>query len=427
MARFDVDKLPPGKLVWDPDNPGIGYRRHKNGKGGTWFERHWVTLPDGTRKRVGPFRIDNCPNRLQAVGVLHKKKGEAFQNYYTEKRRVPTMREKLEDFLDAKRELETVDRYKQQLEDFILPAIGDEPMSSVTAAMCQKLYDKILDTEYAPATKDQPAKKYSKAYAGNILRCVQSFFQWARTAHIVTHDPVELVQLEDPENERERVLSKEEAPRADKAARAQHGYVRPLWFLLRLTGMRVGHALRLKWDDPVDLVEGLIKKTMPDKNARAVTIPMMLTLVDELRLWRRLSPNRTSPYVFPTRTRAGGRATHMSPASTRKAWEKLTAAAQLDDFTPHDLRRTFISRLSAIGATPKQVSKFTGHRAGGKGADRIVGRYEQPDLELMLELLERAFPEHVGDPSVIHPVRTSGTKSRSTTEQQVEENQDVVA
>lgn len=396
MARFDIERVPPGTLAWDPDNAGVGYRRRKSGRGGSWVIRYWVTLPDGTRTRVGPEVVHNAQNRLQAIGVLRAKQGEAFQNFYTAKRRVPTLEDFTETFLRAKAELAIVETYRAQLERKLQPALGAKtPLSLITTADCERYNRQRLAEGAAPAT------------ARNELRCLQSLFVEARKARIVTHDPVRDVDFGAIENERARVLLGREAELADSAAAAARGYIRPLWFMLRFTGFRIAHALRLRWDDEVDVGAGFVR-TQPDKHAREVTVPLLELLRDELRRWRRLTPHRQSPWVFPSRVGKGHH--HMAAAgSIRKAWGALTDKAQLVDFTPHDVRRTFITRLAATGASEKQIAAFTGHRSVG-----IVGRYEQPSQLTMLELLERAFGH---DPSAIHPVRTSCTSSRATTEQ----------
>jgi len=57
------------------------------------------------------------------------------------------------------------------------------------------------------------------------------------------------------------------------------------------------------------------------------------------------------------------------------------ALADIDRFTVHDLRRTFVSRMADIGIAPHIVEKLVNHEFGGVLAVYNRGEYMQERFE----------------------------------------------
>jgi integrase len=385
MPRFDPHKLVgPGQIAWDPEHPGLGYRRSKtNPKGGAWVVRFNVSLPDGTTIR--PIEtLDNAPNREQAVQLWHKRRGEAFTGTYTVRARATTVSDFAKKFLRLKEDLATVDRYEQQLEDYLLPWFGDMPLRAVKTGHCQEYFNArkkgVPEREWAPA---------APATARKELRCLQSLFVEAEKVGLVEHDPVKHVDFGEIANERERTVDRAELARLVVASnKLRVRYMTTLVHVLYYTAARISHACRLRWEEFGGDFETLT--TLPDKGADEVTIPVHPALRAELRRWRLLCPSRK--WVFPAHR---DKTTHMSRHGMKTAWARMLKLAGITERVwRHDMRRTAISELKALGASDKQVMRITGQKT-----ESMIRRYEQPTDTVLKTLVDQR------DPPAIHLVR----------------------
>lgn len=380
MPRFDPTKTgKPGSIVWDPEHPGLGFRRSKtNPKGGAWVVRFEMKADDGTVTR--PIEtLDNCPNREQAVQMWHKRRGEAFAGTYTSRRRLTTVSDFAPDFVRAKRAIATVDRYEQQLEQHLLPVFGDMPLRAVKASHAQEYFLSRKEAGAAPAT------------ARKELRCLQSLYVEAMKRGLVDHDPVRHVDFGDIDNERERILVDGELERLlEAASRLRVRYMRTLVFVLYYTGARISHACRLRWDELAQDIATLT--TTPDKGGDKVTIPVHPALRSELERWRIHCPSKT--WIFPAHR---NKAKHCTRHSIKTAWARMLELACISETVwRHDIRRTAISELVALGASEKQVMRITGQRTAS-----MIRRYEQPTDDVLRAVVERR------DPPAIHLDRDS--------------------
>jgi len=132
---------------------------------------------------------------------------------------------------------------------------------------------------------------------------------------------------------------------------------RRVLLLLRYTGLRVGQALAMEWED-LDLaarrlhVRPELGKTLHEKSGRF--IPISRSLRNELLTWP-----RTTDLVVPG---TGLRRTHQL---TQEAWE----ASQVEDVKwrnrpHHAFRRAFQSELKRAGADTEAVQYLVGHALG---------------------------------------------------------------
>ena len=68
-------------------------------------------------------RVPHCRNKSQAEGILMARRGAIFDGTYRARRKAEptTLAHFAERFLDAKRHLRTVKKYRQQLRDHLIP------------------------------------------------------------------------------------------------------------------------------------------------------------------------------------------------------------------------------------------------------------------------------------------------------------------
>jgi integrase len=160
-----------------------------------------------------------------------------------------------------------------------------------------------------------------------------------------------------------------------------------LWRLLLDSGMRLGEALALTWDD-VDLAAGTVAvrrtltrtkagswivgdaaKTRAGRRPIAVTAPTVAALRAHRarQAERRLALGpvwQDNGFVFDRGD--GGRA---SPCTIRAAFERAVQAAGSPRITPHGLRHTSATLLILAGVPLKVISDRLGHATVAITAD----------------------------------------------------------
>jgi integrase len=187
------------------------------------------------------------------------------------------------------------------------------------------------------------------------------------------------------ENERVRVLTEAEESRLLELS---PGLLRPLIQVALHTGMRRGEILNMKWSD-VDLATNDIR--IPhSKSGRPRFVPINQTLRGVLMGLRERDPKGV--LVFPCK-------------SVRTAFENACKKAEIKEFTFHDLRRTFGTRLLERGVNIVTISRYYGH-----SSVLVTQRYLHPRDELNREAVERlnatAFmPEN--RQNLLHPCDTA--------------------
>jgi integrase len=169
------------------------------------------------------------------------------------------------------------------------------------------------------------------------------------------------------EQSRERFLTRDELPRVlDALGKEESAYVRGVFILILLTGLRKGEALALRWEH-VDLDNRLLR--IPETKAGGGrSVPLTDAAV---RLLEGL-PREKSPFVFPGRLNGG----HLSVSSVNRAWRRVRKAAKVPDVTIHDLRRSVGSWLAMQGVGLPIIGAVLGHAS--PTATAIYARL-QPD------------------------------------------------
>jgi len=165
--------------------------------------------------------------------------------------------------------------------------------------------------------------------------------------------------------------------------------VRDYLSLLLFTGLRREEALSLKWKN-VDLKNKAL--TIPDpKNRQPHTLPLTPFLLDMLQ--KRFNENdSTSEFVFPSTGTKG----YMN--DPRPQMDKVSEKSGVK-FTPHDLRRTFITIAESLDISAYALKRLANHKmANDVTAGYIIGdveRLRSPMLRItdyLLSQIEQTKP-----------------------------------
>ncbi|WP_371219076.1 tyrosine-type recombinase/integrase [Orientia tsutsugamushi] len=184
------------------------------------------------------------------------------------------------------------------------------------------------------------SKEEKYATANLFLVTLRTMFNKAKKWGLIENNPtlgIELHKLQ----ARERRLSYDEIGRfLQVLCGEKNTLIRDFALLALYTGARKSNVLEMEWDN-IDFVRKIwhIPKT---KNGKAQNIPLTNEMIKILQA-RKLTS--TSKWVLPSDNSKSG---HLE--QPYEAWNRICKKACIKNFKIHDLRRTFASCLSDIGA-----------------------------------------------------------------------------
>jgi integrase len=150
------------------------------------------------------------------------------------------------------------------------------------------------------------------------------------------------------ENSRDRVLSFDEENRLLAVCVGKLAHLRPIIITALDTGMRRGELFKLQWRD-VDFETGLIRlraiTTKTNKPREAAMTSRVRAALQQV--WER-SPGELNSSVFGVK-------------SINNGFISACHLAGIENLRFHDLRHTFVSRVTAAGMQASEAMKLSGH------------------------------------------------------------------
>ena len=182
------------------------------------------------------------------------------------------------------------------------------------------------------------------------LALLKNVFNKAIEWEKVTDNPVKKVRLYREDNARTRFLTDEEEASLLPYCGPQ---LKPLVMTALHTGFRASELLSLTWQD-VDFRRGVVTvQAGYEKNGEGRNVPMNQVLTATLKAVK--LQGAEGGQVFCSRKGTPYR-------SFRTAFERAVRKAGVQDFTFHDLRHTFASRLVMAGVGLPTVKELLGHK-----------------------------------------------------------------
>lgn len=265
--------------------------------------------------------------------------------------------------------------YRSRLRDYVLPIVGQRKLADLD----RRDVLRVLDRCHAAGLAEWSSH--------GVLVAFRAVLRYARERGELAHDPFAgvpraLLPAQRPRKET-RALRPEEASlllrelrhpsdppdkrdRRGGVRRALRDYV--LGCLLVDAGLRLSEALGLRWGD-VELVEGVLHvrgqlaplrageppRIVPPKTPRSVrTVPLLPRLREALSELYAGEPDEE----LVLRTRRG---TPLQRHNAARTIREAAARAKLGHVTPHTLRRTTGTALSAARVPEAAAAAFMGH------------------------------------------------------------------
>ena len=229
------------------------------------------------------------------------------------------------------------------------------------------------------AFEARAAEGMSRASLVKIRSVLGQVLDWAVRRGLVASNVARVVEM--PADARRtppgRALTVDQARRLLK--RSEDDRLHALWLLMLMVGLRPGEATGLTWVD-VDLKKSIVhvrrslkieggilhvdERLKTSRSRRSLDAPPAVIEALQAHRLRQVAErleagplwSTTDDLVFATN--AG---TPISPSNLRRSFAKLTSAAGLGAWHPHELRHSAASIMSAAGLPLERVADVLGH------------------------------------------------------------------
>lgn len=349
ITKRIVDSLQAGDAVWDTELPGFFARRqdkkvsygvkyrHKGGRASrqVWYTigKHGAHTPDTARKEASKVLLEvssgSNPAAARKQGRAAVSVGALWAKY-------------LQDHAQISKKPRSVAEDQALARDYILPQFGRVAVEDLTRA----------DVSRWHASLGEKPIRANRALA--LLRSMMAKAElWGYRSEGT--NPASKIP-NNKERPRARWLSRNEFKRLEKALSAfdQAGGCPPsataLIRLLALTGMRLGEARGLRWNE-VDFRHKTLR--LHDSKTGAKTVPLT---PESMAILKSLGPPGNNTFVFV------GKSGNSHINGIQKIWQRVRRHAGLVDVRLHDLRHSYASVAAQSGVSLQVIGKMLGHR-----------------------------------------------------------------
>ena len=324
-------------------------------------------FPSGVKSWVCMYRIDGKAKRItfgnypkMSVAQAHAAFGKALAdldkgidpgatlvNSNKENRLAPTVEGLAKEYLEkwAKPRKRSWEEDERMLTKDVIPYLGKQKAKDVSRRDIVILLDKILE-------------RGSPIAANRTLAVTRRMFNFAVERDIISATPCYGFKAPTKENRRDRVLSPEEIHSFWKGLDdASMSELSRLALKLQLvTAQRKGEIVSSEWEE-FDLVSSWWTiPTHKAKNGNAHRVPLSKLALELLRQIKTISDN--SKWLFPSPNSKQ----HITPQAIDHTIRRSEDAfKKIKHFTPHDLRLTAASHMTASGISRLVVSKLLNH------------------------------------------------------------------
>jgi len=349
-----VDGLEKGETLFDTEVPGFYVRRQinrpsygikfrLNGRQGTFgIGPHGVLSPDQARKKARTLLLGihngvdpREEKRRRKEGLTIADAIEKFLTTHTEKKSKP----------------ETQKQYRRLLRSNVAPILGKKKLKDVTLADIEKIHAANESTPYqanrmlAILSKlfNQAEKWGERDQDSNPCRHVARYTEQPRERFLNGNELKSLAAVLYSSWPEEN-----SSQNTDNRPLASPFCIAAIWLLL-LTGARLNEVLTLEWKF---LNDELNSARLPKSKTGTKTIYFSEAAQQILRRLPRIDGN---PHVIVGRKEGA----HL--VNLQKPWQRILAAAQIEDVRLHDLRHTYASYGAMNDLSEPVLMKLLGH------------------------------------------------------------------
>jgi integrase len=277
-------------------------------------------------------------SKTVAKEILAKKKAEAVEGRYElpSKKPSPLFKDMAAEYLQyyqSNRRPRSAERHEMSYRA-LKPFFSEKRLSEITPLLIER---------YKRTRKEQGR---SEVTINRELAFLKNLFTQAMIWGKAAENPVKQVRLFREANARMRFLTEEEEVRLLASCNSQ---LKPLVITALQTGFRKSELLSLRWTN-IDFRNRLIKvEAAYTKTHEARSVPMNQTLTATLKNLKICAADNPTASVFGYR-------------QMTKTFARAVYRAGITNFTFHDLRHTFASRLVMASVDLATVKELMGHK-----------------------------------------------------------------
>jgi integrase len=288
----------------------------------------------------------------------------------------------------------TVENYTTMVNHHIIPAIGGVRLERLRADDVDRLLRNMA--------ADGKARSTIRLARGVLV----SALNHAERRDMVSRNAARLAVVPPAPKRESRSLTVDQARSLLSAIRGER--LEAAWVTMLLLGLRPGEVFALSWGD-VDFDTGVLHVRRSIRRAGGATF----TLGDPktARSWRSLDmPGLVVESLRSHRARQAAErlavgdewvdtglvfttaiGTMLDPANTRRAFGKVTEAAGLGRWHPHEARHSTVSLLSAGGVRLEEVADVVGHAPGSKMTGNVYRHKVNPSVSAARMTMDELF------------------------------------
>lgn len=327
----------------------------------------WFTIMQGGKRIQVSTKTGNkkLAEKIHAKALTEIQEGKWFEGVKAKSITVSELIERYcRDRLKAKSQ-NTVMRDKT-LRKHIEKNFGDYSLSGVTSEMLSDYRQGRYNKGKSVATVNRELAFFRNAYNVAIRH-----YKWC------SKNPVSDIKLDRENNQRDKWLTVEQEARLLPNLTGRY---QDIVRLVINTGLREDEALSLT-ESKVDLFRKVI--IVKGKGDKTRTIPLNKIAFDILKE-RSKTRHINSDLVFPS-----SEGTKIQRQRLLIAFKKAVKKAGIVDFTFHDLRHTFATRLAQAGVDLYAISKLLGH--SDIGTTQRYAHHCPESLRHSVEILENCY------------------------------------
>lgn len=343
--------------------------------------------PEGIITFQGRYRFNNTQQRIDYGHYPALTLREAEAAHRSTKRKVEqgldpkvpeiegTLSELLQEFIDDKLLVERKDPQQaiRTIKKDLPPRLLRAKVESITRRQISDLLRNVV-------------KRGAPVGANRLLALLKQLFDFGVERGYIDENPAAAItrrSVGGTEESRDRNLSFEELQKllaacplrkpgesAAQSAVDMHEVTKLALLFLIVTGQRSGEVQSLEWTDIDDDKKVWSIPSQKSKNGKEHKVPLnqfALNILQSARFW-----GGSEKYCFPSPRDLNKQ---MDSKSIARAVKRHLDDIGIEAFTPHDLRRTFVTRLSDLGVAPHVIEKCVNHSLGGVMAVYNRGEY----------------------------------------------------
>ena len=264
----------------------------------------------------------------------------------------------------------TTNYYHRNIEQHIIPAIGDIPLNKLTTRDLQKLYNDLQSNGRLRKVQKKEKPGLSNSTVRGIHMMLHNALDRAVKEKLILSNPTENCIIPKIEKQEMKILHPDHISAYLNAAERRNAL--PMFYLELVTGLRKGEITALLWSDLDTLNKTIsvskqyvknpngeltLSRPKTETSVRKISIPQ--DAIDLLIAEHSKHPE--NPYMFPSP--ATGEMYY--PDSVVNLHKKILKDAGLPHIRFHDLRHTFATLALQNGVDVKTVSSMLGHYDAG--------------------------------------------------------------